>query len=373
MEFKCAKADLNNALQIVEKAVSVRSTLPIIGNILLEAGRAGLKLVSNDLEIGIELLIDANVAEEGAVLAPAKTLSSYIAKLPEGEVVFKVDSGHNILISAGRSKSNIHGLPVDDFPALHKLAGGEKITIDADLLRDLIKQTIIAVSLDEAKQFLNGILLEKEKQELRFVATDGFRLAKKTAVLSGASAAPLSIIIPSRALQEINRILQQEDYQGAVELVVTKEQISFQFKRLYFVSRLIQGQFPDYKQVIPKEQKTKITLLRRDLLEASDRASIIASAAANIIRLEMVDQKLLITANTSSIGNVSELVDIQKEGENMQPIAFNVRLILDVIKNIEEDSVVITLNGPLSSGVIAPKDSKDFTYVVMPIRTAETK
>ncbi|MDR1998246.1 MAG: DNA polymerase III subunit beta [Candidatus Margulisbacteria bacterium] len=373
MEFKCVKADLHDAIQIVEKAVSLRSTLPIIGNILLEAGSGGLKLSSNDLEIGIELLLDAEVTQEGAVLAPAKTLSSIIAKLSDGEVSFQVDSGNNILINAGRSKFNIHGLATDDFPALHKLTGGEKINIEADVLREMIRQTIIAVSLDEAKQFLNGILVEKEKQELRFVATDGFRLAKKVAVLSEANSAVLSIIIPSRALQEISRILQQEDYQGVVEIVVTREQISFKFKRLYFLSRLIQGQFPDYRQVIPKEQKTRIILARQDLLEAADRASIIASASANIIKLEMVEQKLLITASTSSIGNVSELVDIQKEGENMQPIAFNVRLILDVIKNIAEDSVVLTLNGSLSPGVIAPKDSKDFTYVVMPIRTPESK
>jgi len=220
---------------------------------------------------------------------------------------------------------------------------------------------------------LNGILVEKEKNELRFIATDGFRLAKKTATLSENNSVGLSIIVPSRAMQEINRILQQEDYQGVVEIVVTKEQISFKFKSVYFISRLIQGQFPDYRQVIPKEQKTKITMLRKDLLQASEIASIIARDSANIIRLEMVDQKLLITANTSAIGNTSGLMEVQKEGDNMQPISFNVRLILDVVKNIDEDTVQISLNGPLSPGIITPKEKKDFTYVVMPIRTPENK
>jgi DNA polymerase-3 subunit beta len=370
MEFRCVKTDLNSALQIVEKAVSVRSTLPVVGNILLEATAVGLKLSSNDLEIGIELLLDANIVTEGAVLAPAKTLSSIVSKLSEGEVTFKVDENNSILITSKQSKFNIHGLPVDDFPALHRLSKGETLKIEADTLRKMISQVIIAVSLDEAKQFLNGILIEKDKNELRFVATDGFRLARKISALHEDSASGLSIIVPSRALNEINRILQQEDYQGLVELVVTREQVSFQFKSIYFVSRLIQGQFPDYNHVIPADQKTRITISRKDLQEAAERASIIASSSANIIRLEMVDQRLLITANTSSIGNVSELVDIQKEGEDMQPIAFNVRLILDAIKNIPEDSIVITLNGATSPGVITPRGDKDFTYVVMPIRTA---
>jgi len=373
MEFKCVKADLHNAIQIAEKAVSARSTLPIIGNILLEVADGKLKLSSNDLEIGIELSIDANVKQEGAVLVPAKMFSSVVSNLSDGEISFKVDENNSILITVNKVKQTLPGLAIDDFPVLHKLAKGDSFSIEAEVLRELIKQTIIAVSMDDAKQFLNGVLIEKEKNELRFIATDGFRLAKKTATLSETSLVGFSVIVPSRALQEISRILQQEDYQGVVDVQLTKEQISVQFKSIYFVSRLIQGQFPDYRQVIPKDQKTKVTILRKNLLDASVRASTYASAAANIIKLEMVDQQLLITASTSSIGSSSELIDVQKDGDNMQPIAFNVRLILDVLKNIAEDNIVITLNGTLSPGVIMPKDSKDFTYVVMPIRTAETK
>jgi DNA polymerase-3 subunit beta len=369
MEFKCVKTDLNNAIQVVEKAVSIRSTVAqIAGNILLEAKEHSLKLTANDMEIGIEFSIDTNVIEEGAVLAPAKTLSSIISKLSEGEVSFKVDGNHNILITSKQSKPNIYGLAIDDFPVLSKVTSGKNLKIEADVLRDMIRQSIIAVSFDEGKPFLNGILIEKEKNELCFVATDGFRLAKKTAVLSEDTAGNLSVIVPSRALQEINRILQQEDYQGVVDIAITEKQISFSFKSLYLVSRLIQGQFPDYRNVIPKEQKTRIVVARKDLLEAADRASIVASASTNVIKLEMVDQKLLITASTPTIGNISELVDVQKEGEDMQPIAFNVRLVLDVIRNIQEDNIVIVLNGATSPGVIIPKKNKDFTYVVMPIR-----
>jgi DNA polymerase III subunit beta len=373
MEFKCVKSDLHNAIQIAEKAVAVRSTLPIIGNILLEASGKGLKLSSNDLELGIEMLIDANIVQEGAILAPAKTLSSIISKLSDGEVTFKVDKNKTITIISNRSKFNIHGLPTDDFPMVHRLEKGVTIQLSAESLKEMIRQTIIAVSMDEVKQFLNGVLVEKEKNELRFVATDGFRLAKKTIVLQGSSSESISVIIPSRALQEVSKILQQIDYQGEVTIVISREQVAFEIGNIYFISRLIQGQFPDYKQVIPKETKTKVILARKDLQESAERASIIASASANIIKLEMVDDKLLITANTSSVGNVSELVDMKKEGEIVQPIAFNVRLILDVIKNIDEDNIIISLNSPLSPGVITPKENRDYTYVLMPIRTAENK
>ena len=373
MEFKCVKSDLNNAIQIVEKAVAVRSTLPIIGNILIEASSKGLKLSSNDLEIGIELYMDAEIIEEGAILAPAKTLSSIVNKLSEGEVNFRVDNRNKtILITAGRSKFNIHGLATDDFPVVHKIDKGTVITINAETLKEMVRQTIIAVSMDEVKQFLNGILLEKDKSELRFIATDGFRLAKKVTLLQNDNNDDVvSAIIPSKALQEVNRILQQLDYQGDVTITLSREQVSFTFEKLYFVSRIIQGQFPDYKQVIPKESKSKVVISRKDLLESMERASIIASSSANIIKLEMVDDKLLVTANTSRVGNVSELIDVIKEGDTIQPIAFNVRLILDVIKNIDEDSIVIGLNSPLAPGVVTPKDNKDYTYVIMPIRTAE--
>lgn len=372
MEFKCAKDDLYKAIQVVEKAVAIRSTLPIIGNILIETTKAGLKLSSNDLEIGIELIIDANIVQEGAILAPAKTLSNIVSKLPAGEVSFVVGNNNYIKISCGRSKFNIHGLPTEEFPMLHKIEKGTNFEIDADLLYEAIKQTVIAVSLDETKHVLNGVLMEIEKNQIKFVATDGFRLSQRLATLKGAikEGANINCIIPLKALHEISRIIQQDDYKGVVKVVLSKEQISFAFKSVYLISRLIQGQFPDYKQVIPKEGKAKIIIARKDLLESTERASIIASANANIIKLEQADKnQLLISANTANIGNVAENVDVNIDGKLDFSIAFNVRLIMDVLKNIDEDNVVLTLNSQTTAGVIKPKENKDYTYVIMPIRT----
>ncbi len=371
MEFKCVKDDFYNAIQIVEKAVSIRSTLPIIGNILIEATKKGLKLSSNDLEMGIELLIDANIVQEGAILAPAKTLSSIVSKLPAGEVNFTVGSTNNIKINCGRSKFNIHGLPTDEFPMLHKLDKGTNLEIEADALKEIVKQTIIAVSMDESKHVLNGVLIEVEKNVIKFTATDGFRLAQRKAILKNAikDGISVSIIVPMKALQEVSRIIQQENFDGNILIMIAKEQVAFDIGTVYLISRLIQGQFPDYKQVIPKEGKVKVIMSRKDLLESAERASIIASSNANIIKIESSKDQILISANTANIGNVAELVDVQTEGKLDFPVAFNVRLIMDVLKNIDEDNIVFFLNSPSSPGIISPKENKDYTYVLMPIRT----
>lgn len=371
MKFKCVKDDLYKAIQIVEKAVAIRSTLPIIGNILIETTEKGLKLASNDLEMGIELVIDANIAQEGAILAPAKTLSSIVSKLPAGEVSFDVENNNNIKISCGRSKFSILGLSTEEFPMLNKLDSGVILNIEANLLKEMIKQTIIAVSLDESKHILNGVLVEVSKNEIKFVATDGFRLAQRQSVLKdiNTSSDSIAVIIPTKALQEVSRIIQQDELKEDIRIVISKEQAAFEFKTVYLITRLIQGQFPDYKQVIPKDDKAKIIISRKELLDAAERASIIASSNANIIKLEPKDDQLMISANTANIGNVQEIVDVEKTGILDFTVAFNVRLMMDVLKNIDEDNIVLILNSPSAPGVIMPKENKDYTYVLMPIRT----
>ncbi len=371
MKFKCVKDDLAKAIQIVEKAVAIRSTLPIIGNILIETTEKGLKLASNDLEMGIELVIDANIAQEGAILAPAKTLSSIVAKLPAGEVSFDVENNNNIKISCGRSRFSILGLSTEEFPMLNKLDAGVILNIEANMLKEMIKQTIIAVSLDESKHILNGVLVEVSKNDIKFVATDGFRLAQRQSVLKdiNTSSDNISVIIPTKALQEVSRIIQQDELKDDIRIVISKEQAAFEFKNVYLITRLIQGQFPDYKQVIPKDDKAKVIISRRELLDAAERASIIASSNANIIKLEPKDEQLMISANTANIGNVQEIVDVEKTGTLDFTVAFNVRLMMDVLKNIDEDNIVFTLNSPSAPGVIMPKENKDYTYVLMPIRT----
>ncbi len=371
MEFNCSKEELVRGIHIVEKAVAVRNTLPIIGNILLESTSKGIKLAANDLEIGIEAIVDSQVLKDGAILAPAKTFSGIIQRLPEGEVKIKIDEGNTIKISCAQSKFTIHGLPTDEFPMLPKIKDGHEFEVPALLLRDIIKQTIIAVSMDESKHVLNGVLLDINDKELICVSTDGYRLAQRKATLEHKVNFKGSVIIPTKVLTELLRVLQQESYTDAVRVSFSKEQISFSFKDIYFVSRLIQGQFPDYKQVIPKKTEVQMTIPRTALQEAAERSSIIASTSANIIRLETMDNKLHITANTPDVGNVSELLDVIIKGAEKNKVAFNVRLLLDVLRNIEDEDIILELTGTLSPGIVRSPSTSDYLYIIMPIRTAE--
>ncbi|MFC1516990.1 DNA polymerase III subunit beta [Candidatus Margulisiibacteriota bacterium] len=372
MRFKCSKEDLINGIHIVEKAVAVRSTLPIVSNILVETVPNGVKLIANDLEIGIEYTLKASVAKEGSVLAPAKTFSGIINKLSTGEVQFEVEENGNIRITCGQSKFSIHGLPTDDFPVLPKVKGAQEFEIEAELLKEMIRQTIIAVSMDESKHVLNGVLIEVNKKEICFVATDGYRLAQRRGELNKDTGAKESFIVPTKVLSEINRAIQQKEFKGKIKVYFSKEQIAFTFDNVYFVSRLIQGQFPDYKQVIPKKTEAKIIIPRENLLRAAERSSIIASTSANIIRLETVNKKLHISANTPDVGNASELIDVEIAGQEKNKVALNVRLLLDALKSMDEEDVYLELTGALSPGILKPKNKEQYLYVIMPIRTAES-
>jgi len=240
----------------------------------------------------------------------------------------------------------------------------------------MIEQVAFAVSTSEEKYVLNGVLLEIGKTKVsgdnsnvRLIATDGYRLAKrghKVAGVTGESA----VIVPGKALNELLRMIDGEA-KGEVKVQITQEQISFKYEEVYLVSRLIHGQFPDYKQVIPKSAETKITINTKALLEASERTAVIASSNANIIRMELKEGKLHLIASAPEVGNADEIVEVEVKGSDKAQVAFNVRLLVDALKVIEEEKVQLDVSGPLSPGVIKPIDGQDYLYIVMPIRTQD--
>ncbi len=379
MEFSCQQKDLYEGVQAVERIVATRSTLPIIGNILFELGKNNLKMSANNLEMGIEVTIPAKVESEGAILIPARTLAQGVGKFPDGNINFKASEKGLVRISYKQSTFNLHGLPPDEFPVLPKIKEGKIISLDPKLFSEMIKETIFAVSLSEEKHVLNGVLLEIGKAEtagdtsnLRLVATDGYRLAKRGEKISPAPAAQLSVIVPAKALAELSRLLTAAS-NGELKILFSPEQIAFKYKDSYLVSRVIQGQFPNYRQVIPKGSETKITAPTQALLEAAERAAIIASGSANIVKVEIRAGKLHLAAATPDVGTVDEVVEVEISGSEKAAAAFNVRLITDALKNIPGEKVVFELSGPLSPGVIKPADTGlDYIYIIMPIRTAET-
>jgi DNA polymerase-3 subunit beta len=378
MDFSCSRDDLIKGVQAVERIVSTKSTLPIIGNILFEAKKSGLMLSANNLEIGIEINVPAKIQKEGSILIPAKTLGGIVSKLPSGDVLFKVSEKNIVKISYKESHFTIHGLASDEFPSLPKVKDGKSLELDAAVLFEMVKQTIFSVSSSEEKYVLNGVLFEVGKSDLpgdtsdiRLVATDGYRLARRGAKIGAKGVGEIKSIIPAKALAEVNRVIQDANGEK-VEIVITPDQAAFRHGGVYIVSRLIQGQFPDYKQVIPKNSESKLIASSKELQNASERAAVIAAGNANIVKFEAKSGNLHIIANTPDVGSIDEIVKVETKGKEKAAIAFNVRLIIDVMKNLTTEKVALELSGPLSPGVITPVEGEDYVYIVMPIRTAES-
>lgn len=377
MDFLINKEDLSYGVGLVERIVSSRSNLPVIGNILFEALKTGLKLSANNLEMGIEVTLKARVAKEGAILIPAKTLGGIVSKLPDGDISFKLKDKGVININYKKSNFNIHGLPADEFPQIAKVKETKAFEVSGKILIEMISQTVFAASSTEDKHVLNGILLEmgkhqSEQSTLRMVATDGYRLAKTGAKVEGISG-NISVIVPSKAMSEALKILSQNP-EATAKIVIGPDQISIKSENIYLVSRLIQGQFPDYKQVVPKSFETKITIDVVSFLSALERAAVIAAQSANIIKIEVKGNQFHIMATAPDVGSVDEILDVEIKGKEKSFVAFNVRLMADALKVIESEKITLELGEPLSPGLIKPDETKgtsDFIYVVMPIRTQE--
>lgn len=375
MKISCVQEELSRGVSIVEKSLYMRSTLPMVNNLLIRTNENGIVLVGNDLEISVEVTLPTMVQEQGEVLAPIRLLSGIVNKLPAGSVEIDVDNRNFMRLISGQSKVNIHGYSTEEFPIPKRLDIGDRIQIGSEVLKDLIKKVIIAVSNEESKQILTGILFDlRAGNQLTLVATDGYRLAVNTTTVDNVNSIDKSVIIPGRALNELNRILQQESYKGQIDITITDEQIAFSFGKIYFVSRLIQGKYIDYKQIIPKESKTQVIIDRLTLLEALERAFVIASSSANIIKIEILDSdnKILITATNNELGDAADTVGVSIEGEKQKTIAFNVRLLMDVLKNLENEKVVIKLTGDINPAVITEDlENEEYLYILMPIKVGD--
>jgi DNA polymerase-3 subunit beta len=377
MEIRCSKEELFAGVQAVERIVATRSTLPIVGNILFETEKNGIKISANNLEMGLEISIPAGVKGEGAILIPAKTLGGIVAKLPNEEISIKATEKGAVRLSYKKSNISINSLPAEEFPALPKLKDAKSISIQPKTFIEMVKHTAFAVSQSDDKYVLNGVLIEtgksgqeKDESNFRMVATDGYRLAKIGQKIPGTLAVS-SVIIPAKALAEVSRMLQGSE-DGSLQMNISNEQASFVYKDVYLVSRMIQGQFPDYKQVIPKSSEAKFIVDKKALLEAAERAAVIASGSSNIIKFVMKDGSLHLVANAPDVGSADESVEIESSSSINYGIAFNVRLITDVLKIIDTEKISLEFSGTLSPGIIRPVDGPDYTYIIMPIRTTDT-
>jgi len=374
MKLTCSPEALTHALQVVSRAVSPRTTLPILNNVLLETSPEGLKLTATNLEIGIVNHVDAEIAAEGSVTLPAKILTEFVAQLHDDKLDMELDTATQTLtVKCGPYHDvKIKGIGANEFPPLPAREDGLKLVIDQADLLPAIEQTVVAASSDDGRPVLTGVLTQLEGEKLTLAATDGHRLAVK--VIKATSEGEVgedganSVIIPARALTELSRVLKGD---GTVEMWLgrSRNHVFFTVPGVEVMSRLIEGTYPNYSQVIPEQSNTTITVSTKDLHERTRGVSIFARDSANVVRIKTEAGEIAISANTSEVGSSEASVSAEIEGADIQ-IAFNSRYLLDVLALIGSDKVAMGFNGPLSPGVVKPAGKDDYTYVIMPVRVA---
>jgi DNA polymerase-3 subunit beta len=371
VKLSVMQENLARGLSVVSRAVSTRSTLPVLANVLLKTEDAGLKLTATNLEIGITYWVPGKIESDGATTVPAKLLTDYVNALQGGERVdLELLAGETLHLRAGRYESNIKGIDADEFPAIQTAGERPTTRIAQKVLRQALEETAFAAASDEARPILTGVLARFEGSTVTLAAADNYRIAVKTIPILDA-VTETSVVIPARALNELARILADVDEPVDVILAQARNQILFHLEGIDLVSRLIDGQFPNYQQVLPQSHTTRAVLDREELLRAVRPAALIAHESANIVKLQIDtngNAGITVSAN-AEVGDHVGQVEAAVEGDGTT-IAFNARYLADVLTNVDAEQFALELNGPLSPGVFRPIGDDLYVHVVMPVRTA---
>jgi DNA polymerase-3 subunit beta len=372
MKVSCLQENLAKGLSIVSRAVAARSTLPVLGNILLATDNARLRLSATNLELGITCWIGAKIEEEGATTVPAKTLVDLVNTLPQDKVEMSlVVRTQTLNLSCGRVHANIKGIDAQEFPLIPPANLDDALQLNVEDFREMINHVIFAAATDEARPILTGVLAKIEGGQVTLAAADGFRLSVRTAHLSTPNPEPIQAIIPARALAELGRVI-GGDEPVFMSLPPGRGQVIFHHDSVELVSQLIEGTFPDYNNVIPKGHTTRTVMSTAEFRKACKTSDIFAREAAHTARLkikpgsELTPGHVTITATAAETGdNVAEL-DATVDGTPVE-IAFNVKYLVDALNVIETPNVALETSTASSPGVIRPVGREDFICVIMPM------
>jgi DNA polymerase III subunit beta len=367
MNLTISKEQIMNGLQAVQNVVSNRTTLPILSNVLLRAEGDELELTATDLDVTIACSVEAKVKKPGASTVPVKKLFGIVRELGNSEIDLEVDDKNVCSIRSGASFYKINGLSADEFPPMPKFKEDKKVELPQEKVRGMMKKTSFAISTDESRYVLNGIFISLKDHKMTMVATDGRRLAMVDEEVDVSEKSQGEFIAPAKAVNELNRLLQDK---GNVEIRYTENQASFTLKdekngSVLIITKLIEGNYPNYRQVIPTEVKERVSLVREEFLHALRRAEIMTSDKSNSVKLTFGKNNLAITANSPEVGEARESIAINYKGKEMA-IAFNPKYMIDPLNALANDEVFIELIDELSPGVL--KINTAFLYVVMPMR-----
>lgn len=373
MQVSCLQENLARGLAIVGRAVATRSPLPVLNNVLLATDQGRLKLSAMNQEIGIVHWIGCKVESEGEVTVLARLLSEFVSSLPNERVDLRLDAEELTLhLNCERYQANVKGIAAEEFPPIPLGEGEPTLVIDAAILRESIEQVALAAASDDPRQYLQGVAVIMEPDKVVLVASDGFRMAVRTLTIETGVDEKTEFIVPARSLTELSRILTDSEHPVEVRLTQNRNQVIFSMGDVHLVSRLIEGTFPNYTQMIPPEYQTQIRVPTADLLQCTRMASYFARDGANVIKLDVKPDdeqgNLTISATATELGDYRSDLEAQIEGEETL-IAFNAVYLNGCITAINSQEVKIELTGPTSPGVIRPTDDTDYVHVIMPMHT----
>jgi DNA polymerase-3 subunit beta len=362
MKFTISKDSLQQAINQVQHVVSTRTTLAILSNVLLRAKDGVLELTTTDLDVGVTCSVPAEVEEEGATTLPARRLATIVRELPAEEISVSVDEKNYASIRSGPSFFKVVGLTSEEFPALPRFDDAREFTLPQAVMRDCLRKTSYAISTDETRYVLNGILFSFKNNALTMVATDGRRLAMVEQEVEFPQSQEVDIIVPTKAVNELARLCGDN---GDVVIRVTGSQVGFDLGESLLISKLIDGNYPNYRQVIPGEAKERIVLERETFQRAIGRVSLLASDKSNSVKFQFTEGQVEIIASSPDIGEARETIAINYKGKDIT-IAFNPEFTMAPLRNLSADEITLHLIDDISPGVI--RSGNNFLYVLMPMR-----
>lgn len=367
MKFNIEKKDFIKVLQKMQGIVEKKNTMPILANILIDADQetGTVNITATDLEIFIKDSCSATVNKTGTITVNARKFFEIVKELPEETMDVSVGGSERVAIKSGKAKFNIVGLPAKEFPTFPAVEEGKLARFEPGLLKEMVDKTSFAVSTDETRYNINGFFLEKEDKNIRMITTDGHRLAmieKESEELPGEKE---GVILPRKGVTELRRILEEKE--GSFFLGITKKNATMKKDSTVINIRLIEGEFPDYKQVVPKDNDKEVLADRDNLLASLKRVSILSSDRIKGVKFGFESGKIVLSSSSPEMGDATEEVTVDYKGEPLE-IAFNARYFIDVLEATEQEQVQILLKDQLSPCILRPKDAGGYTYIVMPMR-----
>ena len=367
MYITCLQRNLKKALSVAERIIGKNLTLPILNNILISVKDKKIRISSTNLEIGINYWLSGKVEKEGELTIPAKVFSSFIGNLPNKKIELKASKDSQLNLKCENYKANFKGLSAKDFPIIPEITGKPIFKIKGNILRDGLNQVVGMAAFSESRPEISGIYFGFDKNIIKLVATDSFRLAEKNIENKIENPIERSLIIPQRTIQELIRVLSEEENDNEVSVILGGNQILFDIGYCQIISRLIDGQYPDYEQIIPKESKTQVVVKKDELVNAVRLASLFSSKI-NDVNLNISDKgQIEVSAKDIDLGDNKSQIKAEVDGKGLN-ISFNYRYLLDGLNNILSDKLVFNLSTDSSPVLIKPVGDKNYTYMIMPIK-----